>query len=372
MDSMFIGCFFMVVFCPSYQHICTEVCEVINLILKPTNMTPDGQTFSGTEAIEFRWKTNGDIMSAFELIVEDNNTGLQVYTTGKVNSYNANCLIPPSTLQNGFVYRYKLIIYNSIGSSITSDYKVFICSSKPTVTIQTDGYIRNQIAYFNAIYHQSENIPIKCFMFVLRDEFNNILESSSYIYSSEIEYTFSSILTDGNHYSVECLAVTQNDLAGTSGSIQFLSDYISPVVHFKLGTEAMVDEPFLRLSWTTVRIIGETQGATSYIGGEKLDVRTNGSKVFFNDGFTLENNFTIRLWVESPYQGIGNPIVEVPTLYGKMIVYYENNRVHVLRYYNSLVNHVASNILPSIGINNQLYICIQQDNGRLNILSEVI
>lgn len=362
----------MVVFCPSYEHICTEVCEVRNLILKPTNMIPDSQTFSSSETIEFKWKTNGDIMSAFELIIEDNNTGLQAYTTGKINSYTPTYLIPPSTLRDGIAYRYKLVIYNSVGGSITSDYKIFTCSSKPIVTIQTDGYIRNQIAYLNANYYQAENVPIKCFMFILRDEYNNILESSNYIYSPIIEYTFSSILIDDTHYKVECLVVTQNDLAGTSGPIQFIADYISPIVHFKLGTEIVVDEPFLRLSWTTVRIIGETLGATSYIDGSKLDVRAVNSKVFFDDGYTLENNFTVRIWANSPSQNINNPIVEIPTLYGKMIVYYENNKVHVLRYFNSIITHIASNVLPFIGVNNQLYICIQQDNGRLNILSEVI
>src|SRR5690606_24082293 len=44
-------------------------------------------------------------------------------------------------------------------------------------------------------------------------------------------------------------------------------------------------------------IVGKSDSSI-FINNEKLDV-TNGKKVYFDEGFNINNNFTLKLWIES-------------------------------------------------------------------------
>lgn len=329
---------------------------------------PDNESFSNTDSIRISWTNNGDLMTKFKIFVYDNSTGLVEYQSGEVISYSPSHILPPLSLSNGKIYKYQIQIFNSAGDSICSDFKIFRCNSKPIVTIDTDGYVRNQKATIQANYSQAEGIGLKCYKFVLYDSFERIIEESEYIYDTALIYSFDYILIDDNSYNVECIVFTQNDISGTSGRVSFVADYISPNVFFLLSTENDPYKPYLRLNWTTVRIIGETEGSTQFISNEKLDTRTG--KVYYDECFNFGGNFTIRLWIENIPNELD--IARIIGMNGDVVLKYYDNKVHAFKTMCGYKGHIASDLLGAINTGDTVYICLQQVDGLLNIKSEVL
>lgn len=338
------------------------------MILKPSNISPSNGVFSGSDAIEISWKNNGDIMTAFEVSVYDNSTDILIHTSSKLNSYIAKYTIPANTLANNKVYKYTIKVYNINNETTVSDYKIISCYSRPIVNIDTDGFVRNQIATFTSTYSQTQNITLKAYKYILYDEFDNVIEQSEYLYDGLLAYTFNYRLVDDTNYKIECIVICQNDLLGTSGKINFVADYIPPQVYFNLSAEAYVDKPYVRLLWTTVRIIGKVEGTANYIGDSKLDV-TNGT-VYFDDGFTLQNDFTIKMWVEGIQEN--EEILFIDAGLSHISLKYHNNKMHLYKTYVGVTNHIVSEEIGIITPSDMLYIGIQQQYGKISLISEVI
>lgn len=339
------------------------------MILKPTEIYPDNTTFPSDESIKITWKNHGDIMVSFEVIVENNFTGSIVYQSNIISSYSPQFVIPASQFTDGIIYRYKIKVFNSINEFAESDYKVFKCSSRPIVEIITDGVIRNQICDTQATYNQAEGILLKAYRFVLYDEYKHILEQSKYFYDGELRHTFETRLKDDTEYYIECFVITQDDLVGTSGQISVRADYIPPSVHFDLKITTEIDKPYVRLLWTTVRILGETDSEPVYINNEEIDLTND--KVIFDKGFRLENNFSILLWVRN--MPLSTSFFEAVGTNGRISVMYYNNKIHVFRTINEYITHIATDIdLPELTPEDGVFILIQQINKDLIVESEVV
>lgn len=338
------------------------------MILKPSNLSPNNSTFTASESINISWKNNGDTMVAYEIIVEDNSTSATAYASGRVESYSPNHSIPNNTLVNGTTYKYKVIVYNSIDESSTSDYKIFKCNTRPAVTILGDGIVRNQILSVQALYNQSEGVSLKCYKFSLFDEYDNLLEQSDYIYDNNLTHTFTYILQEDTTYKVSCLAISQNDLSGIS-TLVFVTDYITPAVQISLVADTPFGQPYVNLQWTTVRIIGKSLNdePINYINTDKADL--NNKTVYFNEGFNLNGNFTIRLWVEDLQTDV--EIFKIIGSNGSISIQYENNKIHVYKTISVNKYHYATSELSETS-GSQIYICLQQNNNQINVFYEVI
>ncbi len=339
------------------------------MILKPTNISPNNLSYPSSAPIEVTWANNGDTMMAFEINIEKNSDGTQVFNSTKISSYTPKYTIPVNTLTDGVEYRFTIKVFNNVDASVVSDYKVFRCSSKPTVTIPNDGFIRNQVATISATYSQSEGVGLKCYKFILYDEFDNILEQSNYIYNSNLIYTFAYKLNDNATYKFECVAISDLDVLGSSGAIPLIADYIPPQVKFNLGAQSFTDKPYVRLEWTTVRIVGETTGITLYdVQNNKLDV-TQGS-VFFDEGFTLNGNFSLRLWFENPSTNVD--LIEVAGTNGTIVIRFYDNKFHAFKNIAGITIHVATNTLLPFTATDKIFLCLEQIGKNLNLTSEVI
>lgn len=342
--------------------------EVFTVIFKPSNISPDNLTFPSDEDIEIVWKNNGDLMVAYEIIVRNMRSNTVEYSSGIVDSYTPKHIIPSGALSYGIEYKYTITVYNSQGASATSDSIVLRCSARPDMFIDSDGYIRNQIATVYASYYQVESVPMKAYKFILYDEFQNVLEQSDYLYDGLLSYTFRYMLEDDTEYYVECVGVTQYDVLGTSGLVKFVADYIPPTVHFKLTTETYPDKPYVRLMWNTVRILGKTEGNISF-GDSKINVQ-NG-KVYFDDGFSIERDFSFKVWVDIDSIEDNEIIAQLSSNNARVDVMIYANKVHAFKYANGYTFHVASDI-QSNNEGNQYFICLQQISRDLNVTCEVV
>ncbi|WP_066503717.1 hypothetical protein [Abyssisolibacter fermentans] len=340
------------------------------MILKPTELTPNNNTYCADEAVTISWKNNGDIMTSYSINVKDNSTGVITYSSGLVKSNITKHVIPADTLENEKEYCYTITVYNAVNNSIISDAVIFRTSAKPVVTIPNDGYVRNQFLTVKAEYTQPSDVAIKSYKFILYDIAENILEESDSFLDDKLIYTFKYQLVDGETYKVECTAVSQKDISGSSGKITLTADYNSLESYSNLQAETFSDKPYVKLQWSITRIIGEADKEFDYIEGEKADL-TNGSVVSFDNNFSVGDDFTLKLWVEKLRDDID--IVNISGTNGALNIRFKDDRIHVYKAFSSLTYHTASDkINPRVTKDTKLYICIQQIENRINVYCEVI
>jgi len=337
------------------------------MILKPSEILPDNGAFSAENAIQITWKNNGDSMKAYEIIVEDNSTGNQVYTSGKINAYSGKHTISANTLVNGILYRFKIKVYNGIDEYAISDYKVFSCYSSPSVVIPNDGYIRNQLLTVSAVYNQSQNILLNTYKFILYDEYENILEESEYKYDGLLNHNFTYKLENDGVYKVECVVFTVNGILGSSGKVTLTAQYEAPTVYFQMQTSVPYDKCYVELAWSTVRIIGKTINSPVYIDSNMIDLSND--ILTYDDCFELPAKFTLRIWLKKIKIKIN--LVELIGSNGSIIISYYDNKFHAFRNVKDIKTHIVSQELNVLE-DDLVYVCLQQLNGFMNIFCEVI
>jgi hypothetical protein len=267
-------------------------------ILKPSNISPNNISVDATSQIVVSWRNDGDRQYFSSITVYDNDLNTVAYSTNKASNLNAFQIIPANSLVNGKVYKQQITVWNLQDQSASSDWIVFKCSSAPVVefsNLTADAEILNNNYLFQGTYTQAESVAIKSWQIILYDMVNNILEMSNETYSAEIEYRFSGFKND-TEYQIELQAKSQDGLLASTGKIAFTVRYEVPPVSINLEAENIAEKAAVRLQWNIVQVIGKAENY-SYVDNEKLDV-TNG-RVYFDDGFNIDNNFTLKVWVES-------------------------------------------------------------------------
>lgn len=266
-------------------------------ILKPANISPSNISVDATQEIVVSWKNYGDRQYAYQVKIYKNIDNSLVLDSGKIISFNNFHIINPNTLTNGIQYKYQITVWNQINETATSDWIVFKCSSTPicsftnlTPTIFNTSYV------FQGSYSQAENVPIKSWQMILYNSYDKIIGTSPMTYSSIIEYEFAGFKNE-NDYKIELQVYSQDNLLGTTGKIPFHVKYEVPKTALSLQATKIEELAAINLQWNIVQIIGKSDSST-FVDNEKIDV-TNGKKVYFDEGFNINNNFTLKLWIES-------------------------------------------------------------------------
>ena len=265
-------------------------------ILKPSNISPSNISLDATQQIVVSWKNYGDRQYHYQIKIYKNSDNSLVLDTGKITSFNTFHVINAGTLTNGTQYKHQITLWNQINESVTSDWVFFKCSSIPTCSFTNlSTTILNSSYTFQGFYSQAQNVPIKSWQMILYNSYDEIIGTSPITYSSIIEYEFAGFKNEKD-YKIELQVYSQDNLLATTGKIPFYVRYEVPKSALSLRAENVKELAAVRLLWNIVQIIGKSNGA--FIGNEKLDV-TNGRKVYFDEGFNMSNNFTLKLWIES-------------------------------------------------------------------------
>lgn len=265
-------------------------------ILKPADISPSNISLDATQQIVVSWKNYGDRQYYYQLKIYKNNDNSLVLDTGKITSFNSFHVINAGTLTNGIQYKYQITVWNQLNESATSEWILFKCSSTPVCSFTNlSPTILNSSYVFQGTYNQAENVPIKSWQMILYNSYDEIIGTSPIIYSPIIEYEFGGFSNERN-YKIELQVYSQDNLLGTTGKIPFYVRYEVPKSALSLRAENVKELAAVRLLWNTVQIIGKSDGA--FIDNEKLDV-TNGRKVYFDEGFNINGNFTLKIWLES-------------------------------------------------------------------------
>ncbi len=236
------------------------------------------------------------------IVISDNQTGNVVYNN-IANTMKLAHTIPANTLSNGKYYNAVIYTIDSSASQSSPSTPVpFYCYSQPTLTITNvpaTETIGNGTYEFQGNYLQSEGEQLNSYQFILYDSNKDILDKSDIIYyqsNDSLAYTFIGMDNDTSYY-VELKGQTVNNTEITSGLIYFTVRYT------QLATFAIVDlindceNGYIQISSNIVAIDGKSNPEPPiYIDDKEVDLRDKDSWVKWDEGFNINNDFTMRVW----------------------------------------------------------------------------
>jgi hypothetical protein len=264
------------------------------LIQKPFNINIKSTTIDVNITNLIKWKVTGAFPVAYSIDIYNNIDSTLVYSVPKTASSKIEHLLDDIVLSNGNEYKIVITVWDESNNSAMSDAEIFQTSSTPQITIENIGLVGSSSYNFFATYSQAELVGIKSWIAILYDTANNIKQKSTLQTNNVLSYLFDNLEAEKDYF-VEFQATSEKGLTGTSGLVPFEVYYSRPNMSINLEAENVADAS-IRLKWFVTQIIGESAGA-NYISGEKIDVRNEA--VFFNNGFKIVDDFTLKIWVES-------------------------------------------------------------------------
>lgn len=275
-----------------------------------------------------------------------------------------------STLTNNTEYRYRFRTYDiSNNVSQWSAWTVFLCLAKPIVTIDNiiDGKVNNQTFIFRGSYYQENGELLQSYRYYLYNEDGTPIAYSPEMFDGLLEYEFGG-LQNNKIYNVELKVITVNQIEESSGLTQFTAEYIQPRLSTVVGLENLEDNAGISVNANIIQIIGKGENY-SFIDNEKADV-TNG-RVWFDEGFSIERNFTLKIWLENIIKN--KPFLKLYSNHGYIELSYYGERIHAFKYMydGGLVSHFASNNEIGMVSSDKVYIFMQQINDLIELQFEV-
>lgn len=246
------------------------------------------------------------------LIISDNQSGKQIYNQTQ-STMKLEHAIPAGILSNGRYYNAVVrTIDNSGAESVASTAVPFYCYSQPSLTIDnipTSETIENGTYKFVGSYLQSEGEALNSYQFTLYDSNKEVLSQTPLIYyeaDSSLAYTFVGMSNDTSYY-VSLTGETVNGTQITSGLKYFTVRYLQPASFAICDLVNDCDNGFIQISSNIVAIDGKSNPEPPiYIDNKEVDLRDPDSWVRWDEGFSIKNDFTMRVWGRdfTPYENI--------------------------------------------------------------------
>lgn len=331
------------------------------------------QPFPATQSYDVTFNVvGGDQVVSNELEIQKTLDNLQVYLL-KIDSFQFKHTIPQNTLVNGIEYKARLRTYNVSGQySNWSNWVVFYCHSNPQITIPTivDGKVNNQTVLFTGTYTQAENDLLQSYRFLLYNNLSNLIQSYEEKFDGLLQQEITSLENNENYY-IELKTISVHGMEGTSGKIPFLAQYIAPQLTSAITLENLSDEASIKVTATIIQIIGQIgSGLISYENNELVNLK-NGM-IYFQDGFSLSGNFTLKLWLKNITEN--TIFLKLVSGLGILELKFEENRIHLYKYANNDVfkYHIWTNETISPLSTDIVYIGLQQIDNYCNIYTQIV
>lgn len=339
------------------------------MLQKPYDLSIRGRTIDGNELNEVSWKVSGDIQTAYKIDILLNENGTSVWNSGRIPSFSLKHAIPNYTLSNGREYKILITVWSDTDTSQVSEPEIFQTSSRPVITVTPIGTVNSFSYNFTASYTQAESVAMRSYNVNLYDDKRNLINKSNVKSILPMDHLFSNLQTETNYF-VEFISTSQKGLIGTSGLVPFYCFYYRPKMNTNL-TGKNIPNAGIEISWYVAQIIGQSSGEPIFIDDEKIDLR-NGKELVFDDGFTIDKDFTLKLWIEQPYMSNIVEQVDLIRLRGVngsiYLQYHDNHKFYVWKDVRNLKHRWTSE--PVQG--DKYLVVIQQIGDDLNITAEVI
>lgn len=258
-------------------------------------------SFDAAVGADIPFAYDGEQVFGNELVIMDNATGEQVYSKRVDWMKMVHTISAGSGLQNGKYYACKVRVYNKAGdASSWSSLRSFYCFTTPVFnfTNMASGQIlENSEFTLQMRYVQAENEPLNTYNVILYNSSRVQMSKSATLYgTSDLEYSLHD-LADATQYYVRCLGETLNGMVADSGYIPFSVKYIVPTYWAYVDLTNNQNDGTVRISSNIRTIEGKYtgDGEPAFIDDNKIDLRLNGNRVLFHDGFAVQGNFTIKM-----------------------------------------------------------------------------
>lgn len=252
----------------------------------------------------------GDQVLGSQLTIYDNETGAQVYQ-GNYTSFKFEHPLAAGTLTNGKYYNATISTINNASElSEPSNPVAFYCYTTPVLTITNipaSGTIEQSNYTFQGNYVQAEGELLNGYQYTLYDSNKEQINQSAILYDGLYQHTFSGMANDTSYY-VELSGSTINNTPVSSGLLLFTIRYIQPASFAICDLVNNCQNGFIQISSNIVSIDGKSEpDPPKYIDNKEVDLTDNGSWVQWEEGFNIQNDFTMRIWGRS--FGDNEPIV---------------------------------------------------------------
>jgi hypothetical protein len=349
-------------------------------IQNPYNISLKDKTIDSSKDIPISWKVGGDVSASFAINIYNNQNDVLAFSLPRTYSYALSYTIPASSFPNGVDYKISITVWNSSGQSATSQFVIFTASSSPTIIVPEIGTVGNHAYLFSANYSQAENSPLSTYLVNLYTSDQKLLKTSGIKTDGLLEHRFD-LMKNNTTYFVEFIVTSKKGLTTSSGLIQFMVVYENPSLYFELSADTVPEKASVKLKWKVRQVIGKTDIEPIYLNNDEIDLRLG--KVFYDEGYSIENDFTLKIWFRSIEAN--TDLLYLKGSNGSIRLQYKttDNSFHLYKTVNGFNYHYSYFI--DIGMNGvflspyqwvegesgSVFLCIQQKNARIDMKSEL-
>lgn len=264
------------------------------MIYKPKYLEPKNKAVDASVDNVFSWQSQGEPQTHYQLkIYELPNT--LIYDSTKLAGDDNEYTLPASSLTNNKEYKWTVETFGVSGSAV-GNYVYLKTNSTPTVTLTVPASLAVQSYTVTATYTQAEGVSIKQHKFVLYDDADNVLVDTGWEYDYDLSYTLDGLIA-GNSYQIECIAIAQNDLQGTSGKQAFTVSYSKPDSSRSILLTPDNDKGNILVRWDNLKqVTPVVTGTYSYVDGkfEKSLQMDEGTIIEYSE--ETDEYFTIQFY----------------------------------------------------------------------------
>lgn len=313
--------------------------------------------------------TGGNQIIKNKLVIRKNLNNDIVYSK-TMEAFKFNHKLPKLTLRNGEQYNAQIFTYDiNDNESQGSNFILFYCLSTPSITITNlnEGKINNSSYEFLGKYSQEENEELESYQYKLYDQNKVLISASPSKYDNLLAHTFSGLKDNGIYY-IELRVLTINGLETTTRLQQFAVDYISPMVCAVMNLENLPEIGAIKANINVINIEGiSNPNPPKYRDDEYIDLTLVDSWVKFDEGFSLEGDFTLKIWAKNltnreTFMILYN-VNDTEDNKRRILIEYFDDVIRVYQKYGDMTYFICSNKINTPANNDLLYIWLQRKNG---------
>lgn len=280
-------------------------------IQKPYNINIAGTVQPAEEDIYISWSVSGGIQYAKSITIKDNATASVVFTLAKTSSFSTNYTLPANTLLNGKQYKIEITVWDEVDNFAVSDAYIFETSSRPVISISPIGTVNAPSYTFSFQYTQAESVAMRSWIAYLYDSNQVMLKNSGIQTTPTLSYLFDGFESNKDYF-IEIQATSAKNLIGTSGLVAFSVQYEQPKMLSAIEAEN-IENSGIKITWNPIQIIGAGNNYL-FIDNEKVDITAPNSNIYFDQGFRIDNDFSMRLLIENVPDETYNIVTNMPII----------------------------------------------------------
>ena len=334
--------------------------------------------------------TGGNQVVKNKLTIRNNETNAIVYEN-TVETFAFGQTVPENTLENGKYYNFYFNTYD-VNENVSEDSNAiaFRCYTTPTLqftNIPNNNVISNASYNFEVTYNQIEGELLDSIIVKIYDSVNNELATSKNLYNTnvpplKVDYFFDGF-ENNEIYKIQAFGITIEGTTIESQLTTLFIEYTRPVLFSGINLENHCDEGYNLIKTNFKYIEGQSYPETpTYIENTYVDLRPKGYNVNWYQGFVIDNNFILQMWLKPSNLG------EICRLYGDNPNNYINvsfcrgipvgetttkDYIKVSGYVNGQIKlNQISQYYDSISSNSYVVVWVKKENKTWSIVFDIV